>query len=82
MAKGVKLGTKIALDVVMFLIPVFLYKAKVLTLTYHEVAGIGILLVFLIHCLFNRRWIVNNAKSSSAGKRRRESNSATGSASR
>lgn len=62
MAKGVKLGTKIALDVVMFLILVFLYKAKVLTLTYHEVAGIGILLVFLIHCLFSRRWIVNNAK--------------------
>lgn len=62
MAKGVKLGAKIALDVVMFLILVFLYKAKVLTLTYHEVAGIGILLVFLIHCLFNWRWIANNAK--------------------
>lgn len=62
MAKGVKLSAKIALDVVMFLILVLLYKAKVLTLTYHEVAGIGILLVFLVHCLFNRRWIANNAK--------------------
>lgn len=62
MAKGVKLSAKIALDVVMFLILVLLYKAKVLTLTYHEVAGIGILLVFLVHCLFNWRWIANNAK--------------------
>lgn len=62
MAKGVKLSAKIALDVVMFLILVLLYKAKVLTLTYHEVAGIGILLVFLIHCLFNWRWIAHNAK--------------------
>lgn len=62
MAKGVKLSAKIALDVVTFLILVLLYKAKVLTLTYHEVAGIGILLVFLVHCLFNWRWIANNAK--------------------
>lgn len=62
MAKGVKLSAKIALDVVMFLILVLLYKAKVLTLTYHEVAGIGILLVFLVHCLLNWRWIANNAK--------------------
>ena len=62
MAKTVKLSAKIALDAAMFLILVFLYKAKVLTLTYHEVAGIGILLVFLIHCLFNWRWVVGNAK--------------------
>lgn len=62
MAKGVKLSAKIALDAVMLLILVLLYKAKVLTLTYHEVAGIGILLVFLVHCLFNWRWIANNAK--------------------
>ena len=61
MAKGVKLSVKIALDVVMLLILVLLYKAKVLTLVYHEVAGIGILLVFLIHCLFNRSWIAANA---------------------
>lgn len=62
MAKGVKLSAKIALDVVMFIILVLLYKAKVLTLTYHEVAGIAILGVFLIHCLFNWRWIATNAK--------------------
>ncbi len=62
MVKGVKLSAKIALDAVMLLILVLLYKAKVLTLTYHEIAGIGILLVFLVHCLFNWRWIANNAK--------------------
>lgn len=62
MTKSVKLSAKIALDVAMFIILVFLYKAKVLTLTYHEVAGIGIFLVFLIHCLFNWRWIVNSTK--------------------
>lgn len=53
------LGVKIALDVVMCLVLVLLYKAKVLTLTFHEVAGLAILGLFAIHCLLNRKWVVN-----------------------
>lgn len=57
-----KLGVKIALDIVMMLALVLLYKAKVLTLTYHEVMGLAILGLFLIHCLVNRSWIVSVGK--------------------
>lgn len=62
MAKIKKLTVKILLDIVMCLALVLLYKAKVLTLTYHEVVGIGILLVFLAHVLLNRTWVVNVGK--------------------
>lgn len=62
MAKKVKLSAKIALDIIMFVALIFLYKAKVLTLTYHEVMGLGIALFFLVHCLFNRTWIVDTSK--------------------
>lgn len=62
MAKGTKLSVRLALDVLMMLALVLLYKAKVLTLMYHEVMGIGILLVFLLHCIFNRGWIAANTK--------------------
>ncbi len=62
MSKPVKLSLKIALDVVMCVLLIFLYKAKVLTLTYHEVVGVGILLIFLVHCIFNRKWIATNTK--------------------
>ncbi len=62
MAKKVKLSAKIALDIIMFVALIFLYKAKVLTLTYHEVMGLGIALFFLVHCLFNRTWIVDTGK--------------------
>ena len=57
-----RLGVKIALDIVMMLALVLLYKAKVLTLTYHEVMGLAILGLFLIHCLVNRSWIVSVGK--------------------
>lgn len=33
-----------------------------LTLTYHEVMGLGIAVFFLIHCLFNRTWIMDTGK--------------------
>lgn len=62
MAKIKKLTVKILLDIVMCLALVLLYKAKVLTLTYHEVVGIAILFVFLIHILLNRKWVVNVGK--------------------
>ncbi len=62
MAKIKKLTVKILLDIVMCLALVLLYKAKVLTLTYHEVVGLGILVVFLIHILLNRKWVVGVGK--------------------
>ena len=62
MAKIKKLTVKILLDIVMCLALVLLYKAKVLTLTYHEVVGIAILAVFLIHVLLNRTWVINVGK--------------------
>lgn len=62
MAKIKKLTVKILLDIVMCLALVLLYKAKVLTLTYHEVMGCAILLVFLVHVLLNRKWVASVGK--------------------
>lgn len=56
------LAVKIGLDIVMALVLVLLYNSHVLLLTFHEVAGLAILGVFLIHILLNRKWVVNVGK--------------------
>lgn len=53
-----RLTVKILLDVFMAVVLALLYNAHVLTLRFHEVAGIAILFVFLVHVLLNRAWVV------------------------
>jgi hypothetical protein len=53
-----KTVVKIVLDVVMVAALLLLYNSQVLTIGFHEIAGIAILGVFLVHCLLNARWIV------------------------
>lgn len=49
--------TKILLDVVMAVILVLLYNTHSISLVFHEIAGIFIFGLFIIHCLLNRKWI-------------------------
>jgi hypothetical protein len=48
---------KYVLDIIMIITSVLLYNSHVLLLNFHEIAGISILGVFIIHCLLNGKWI-------------------------
>jgi len=48
---------KIALDAVMLLLLLTCYKKHAVSMAFHEMAGLAIFGLFLIHNLLNRRWI-------------------------
>jgi hypothetical protein len=50
---------KIALDVLMAVVFILLMDAKVISMAFHEIAGLAIGGVFLIHKLLNWKWIKN-----------------------
>jgi len=50
---------KILLDVVMTGILVLLYNSHVFALAFHEIAGLILSGLFIVHCLFNKKWITS-----------------------
>lgn len=57
--QSVKTSTviRITLDILMILLLITLYSKNVISLMYHELAGIGIFILFFVHLVFNRKWI-------------------------
>ena len=53
-----KNGWKLVLDAVMAVVLALLYNKRVLGIAFHEIAGIGVCGLFIIHKLLNRQWIV------------------------
>ena len=49
---------KYILDAILIILILTLYSKNVINLMYHEVAGLIICGLFLIHLVFNRKWIV------------------------
>ena len=54
---------KIIFDVVLAFGIVLLYKKNVLGLGFHELAGIAICVLFIVHNLINRKWIAAVTKN-------------------
>lgn len=50
---------KISLDCVMAVILVLLYNSHVFALAFHEIAGLFIFCLFVIHVLLNRKWVTS-----------------------
>jgi len=48
---------RIILDIVMVILVLSLYKKNAISLAYHEIAGIVLFGLFVIHLVFNRTWI-------------------------
>ena len=49
--------TKTILDTVMLFVLAILFKKNVWGMTFHEIVGLSIIGVFVIHLLLNRRWV-------------------------
>ena len=57
-----KNATKIILDIIMTLLLVMLYNSHIFNVSFHEIAGLFIILLFIIHCVFNKKWIAAVSK--------------------
>ena len=53
---------KIALDIVMIVVLTLLYNSHAAAMSFHEIAGLAVCGVFVIHCLLNIKWIAGVTK--------------------
>lgn len=53
---------KMILDIVMIVVLAMLYNSHVASMSFHEIAGLGIFGLFIIHCLLNVKWITSVSK--------------------
>lgn len=50
---------KISLDAVMAALLVLLANSHAISLVFHEIAGLFLFGLFIIHCLLNRKWVIS-----------------------
>lgn len=62
MKKRNMLGIKLFLDLVMLIVFILLIRKNNFGLVFHEIAGLVIFGMFLIHIVLNWRWVVNVSK--------------------
>ena len=48
---------RLVLDVAMIVVISTLYSKNIISLAYHEIVGLALCLLFLVHIVFNRKWI-------------------------
>lgn len=53
---------KIIFDIIMLLLVLMIYSVSATGVLFHEIAGLIIFLLFVIHILYNRKWIVQVQK--------------------
>lgn len=53
---------KIILDIIMVFVLVLLYNKRVISMSFHEIGGLCIFGLFIIHNVLNGKWIINMTK--------------------
>src|SRR5574344_15627 len=53
---------RIIIDSVMLVLFVLLFRKSVISLTFHEAAGLAVCAVFILHLIINYKWIVGVTK--------------------
>ncbi|MDR1699583.1 MAG: DUF4405 domain-containing protein, partial [Lachnoclostridium sp.] len=53
---------KMVLDIVMLGILALLFNSHVAAMAFHEIAGLSLCGLFVIHCLLNIKWIISVSK--------------------
>jgi len=48
---------KLTLDAVMLVLLVLMYKKQVISIGFHEIGGLALIGLFIVHLLFNAKWI-------------------------
>lgn len=53
---------KFITDTVMFILLVLMYDKLVLGLAFHEIGGLALYIIFILHCILNKNWIIQISK--------------------
>lgn len=56
------LALRLALDAVMLVVLMLLFRKRSISLEFHEIAGLALMGAFAFHLLLNRKWISNMAR--------------------
>ena len=56
--QGQNRALKLTLDALMLVLLALMYKTRVISLSFHEIGGLALIGLFVIHHLLNARWIV------------------------
>ncbi len=59
---GQKRVLKLALDAVMLILLVLMYKKQVISMSFHEIGGLALIGLYVIHHIINARWIGASTK--------------------
>ena len=57
LSAGQNRALKLVLDAIMLVLLVLMYKKQVISLSFHEIGGLALIGLFVIHHLLNARWI-------------------------
>lgn len=57
-----KNGIKILLDIVMVILLVLMFKKNVISMSFHEIGGLVVCGLFVVHMLLNYKWIIGVTK--------------------
>ncbi len=64
-------AVRIVLDVLMLLLAATMFNRRAISQTYHEIAGLALMAIFIAHLVINRKMLKSLAGKQSAGKARR-----------
>ena len=62
MPKTIKKSWKLTLDALLLLLLALMYKKMAISMAFHEIGGLALIGLFVIHHLFNGKWIVAVSK--------------------
>ena len=61
---------KLMLDAIMLVLLVLMYRKQVISIAFHEIGGLALIGLFVIHHLVNARWIASAPRRNGSQKRR------------
>jgi len=56
-----KTAIKVIIDIIMFFMILLLYKKQAISLAYHEISGLILMAIFIVHIGLNFKWVKNVA---------------------
>lgn len=60
--KPVRKWIKISLDIVLFFLLVLMYRKQAVSMSFHEIGGLTLIGLFIVHHVVNGKWITNVTK--------------------
>lgn len=60
--KTIKKGSKMVLDAAIFILLMFMFRKNLISMSFHEIGGLALIALFVMHHFVNGQWIVSVTK--------------------